>query len=199
MNNARDSQSGFSLIEVLVSLLILLIGFMGIAALSMRANQVEFESYQRAQALVLVDDMAQRLRANEKAAYCYYSYSVTGTSGSLYLGAGADVSANTCVASGGVSVDATTMAEEDLRDWDSQLDGLAVQDAGNSVGAMLDARGCITQDGTRGVLIQLSWHSKTRSSSPPAALSCGKITGVDDQYRRVLARWVKIVDLTPTY
>ncbi len=68
MRSFSGQQAGFSLIEVLVSLLILLIGFMGVAALSMRANQVEFESYQRAQALVLVDDMAQRVRANQHAA-----------------------------------------------------------------------------------------------------------------------------------
>lgn len=199
MRSFSGQQAGFSLIEVLVSLLILLIGFMGVAALSMRANQVEFESYQRAQALVLVDDMAQRVRANPHAAYCYYSYTVTGTSGVQYLGAGANVAANTCIASGGVSVEATAMAEDDLRDWDAQLDGAAINDGGTSAGAMIDARGCITQDASRGVLIQLSWHAKTISNAPSAGLTCGQQGGVDDQYRRVVARWVKILDLTPGY
>ena len=199
MKHLSSQQAGFSLIEVLVSLLILLIGFMGVAALSMRANQVEFESYQRAQALVLVDDMAQRVRANPHAAYCYYSYTVTGTSGAQYLGAGANVAANTCIASGGVSVEATTMAEDDLRDWDAQLDGAAISDGGTAAGAMIDARGCITQDASRGVLIQLSWHAKTISNTPSAGLTCGQQGGVNDQYRRVVARWVKILDLTPGY
>ena len=58
MQTVKHRQTGFSLIEILVAIIILLIGFMGVAALSLRANQVEFESYQRAQALVLLDDMS---------------------------------------------------------------------------------------------------------------------------------------------
>lgn len=199
MRTAIFQQTGFSLIEVLVSLIVVLIGFLGVASLSIRANQVEFESYQRAQALVLLDDMTQKIRANQDAAYCYYSFTAAGpASGTSYLGVGSDVTANTCVASGGVSTDAAAMATVDLQDWANQLQGVAVQSAGNAAGAMIGARGCITQDAS-GVLIQVAWQAKTQTTAPPAGLNCAANLYGTDSYRRVMARWVKIVNLTPTY
>ncbi|MEQ6290033.1 type IV pilus modification protein PilV [Vogesella sp. GCM10023246] len=196
MQTAKHRQAGFSLIEVLVAIIILLIGFMGIAALSLRANQVEFESYQRAQALVLLDDMSQKLRANQDAASCYYAYTAVGpSSGTSYLGTGSSVSGYSCVASGTVSVDAAAMATQDVQDWDAQLDGLAVQ---GGAGAMIGARGCIINDAS-GVLIQVAWQAKTVTAAPPAGLSCGQNLYGDEKNRRVMARWVKIVNLTPAY
>lgn len=196
MSMAKSRQAGFSLIEVLVAIIIMLVGFMGVAALSMRANQVEFESYQRAQALVLLDDMSQKLRANQDAASCYYGYTAVGpSSGTSYLGTGSSVSGYSCVASGAVSVDAAAMATQDVQDWDMQLDGLAVQ---GGAGAMIGARGCITNDAS-GVLIQLAWQAKTVTAAPPAGLNCGQGLYGDEKNRRVMARWVKIVNLTPVY
>lgn len=192
-------QTGFSLIEVLISLIILLLGLLGVAGLSMRANQAEFESYQRAQALVLVEDMAQRIGANQSAAACYYSFTAVGpASGTSYIGVGSSVAANVCVPAGAVNASAVAMAQSDLLDWDAQLDGLAVQDGSNAAGAMLGARGCITNTAS-GVLVQLVWQAKTKTSAPPAGLSCGQGLYGDEQYRRVLARWVRIIDLTPAY
>src|SRR4026209_1446790 len=55
-----STQSGFSLVEILVTLVIVMIGLLGLAGVQMRAHQAEMESYQRAQALVLVADMVDR-------------------------------------------------------------------------------------------------------------------------------------------
>ncbi|WP_157725184.1 type IV pilus modification protein PilV [Vogesella sp. LIG4] len=191
-------QAGFTLIEVLVALIVFLIGFLGVASLSMRANQAEFESYQRAQALVLIDDIAQKLRANQDAASCYYSYTANGSSGTVsYLGVGSTISGS-CTASGSITTDTAAMATADLQDWAGQLQGAAVSNASSSVGAMIGARGCITQD-TSGVLIQVAWQAKTATTAPPAALSCGANLYGSETYRRVMARWVQTVNLTPTY
>src|SRR4051812_34767512 len=62
---------GFTMIEVLVSLFIVTLGLLGLAALQAKAQQAELESYQRAQALVLVQDMVDRINANRKTAGCY--------------------------------------------------------------------------------------------------------------------------------
>lgn len=68
---STGSGQGFSLIEVLVTIVILMIGLLGLAGLQGRAFTVQMESYQRAQALVLLDDMADRIMANRNVASCY--------------------------------------------------------------------------------------------------------------------------------
>jgi type IV pilus assembly protein PilV len=68
---ARPAQTGVGLLEVLISLVIAAIGLLGMAALHGKAHKAEMESYQRSQALILLQDMAGRLRANrsERAYY----------------------------------------------------------------------------------------------------------------------------------
>ena len=62
--NAKTSQQGVGLIEILISLVVIAIGLLGLAALQGKAQYAEMESYQRSQALFLLQDMASRLRAN---------------------------------------------------------------------------------------------------------------------------------------
>ena len=62
---------GFSMIEVLVSLLIIVFGLLGLAGLQVRIQQAEFESYQRAQALVLLQDIVERIHLNRNTATCF--------------------------------------------------------------------------------------------------------------------------------
>lgn len=64
----RRHQSGFSMLEVLVSMIIIAIGLLGLAALqaqSLRSNQ---SAYLRSQATLLAYDMFDRMRANRVAA-----------------------------------------------------------------------------------------------------------------------------------
>ncbi len=87
---ARRRQSGFSMIEVLVTLIILLVGLLGLAGLMVQSQRSEVESYQRVQALVLLQQMAGRINANRLAgATCYAFTSATVANpypGSPYLG-----------------------------------------------------------------------------------------------------------------
>ena len=55
---------GFSLIEVLVSIVVLSIGLLGLASLQISGLRVAQSSFYRAQAAQLATDMADRLRAN---------------------------------------------------------------------------------------------------------------------------------------
>src|SRR3954466_175350 len=61
--------AGFTLIEVLVALVVLLLGLLGVVGLQAKAHHAELESYQRAQALVLLEDISDRLNTNRKDAY----------------------------------------------------------------------------------------------------------------------------------
>ena len=58
-------QSGFTMIEVLITIAILLLGLMGLAGLQAQIAIAELEAFQRAQALVIVQDMVDRMAANK--------------------------------------------------------------------------------------------------------------------------------------
>ncbi|SDG36594.1 type IV pilus assembly protein PilV [Onishia taeanensis] len=58
-------QSGVSLIEVLIALLVLGIGILGMVALQTRSLALDREAYLRSQAESLAYDLGDRIRANE--------------------------------------------------------------------------------------------------------------------------------------
>ncbi len=64
-------RAGFSLIEVLVTLLILAIGLMGVAALQARGLQYNYDSFMRSQVNILAYDIADRMRLNQANAASY--------------------------------------------------------------------------------------------------------------------------------
>ncbi|NDH41803.1 MAG: type IV pilus modification protein PilV, partial [Gammaproteobacteria bacterium] len=57
-------QTGFTLIEVLVTFLLTAIGLLGLASLQVNTINNGFEAQQRALVTTLVDDMAERVRMN---------------------------------------------------------------------------------------------------------------------------------------
>lgn len=61
--------SGFSLIEVLVALVVLSVGLLGVAALQSTSAQFNTSAYSATQATILAYDMADRVRANRGAAF----------------------------------------------------------------------------------------------------------------------------------
>ncbi|MDZ7663690.1 type IV pilus modification protein PilV [Thiohalophilus sp.] len=64
----RSKQSGFTLIEVLVTVLILAIGFLGLAGLQLSALRNNNSAYERSQASILTYDIIDRMRANRDSA-----------------------------------------------------------------------------------------------------------------------------------
>src|SRR3954462_7176026 len=95
---------GTSMLEILVTILILAIGMLGLAALQGQAHTSELESYQRGQALVLLQDIGGRIEGNMANAASYVS-------GPLGTGA---ADATTCTAAG-------TRAQIDLCEWSKAL------------------------------------------------------------------------------
>jgi type IV pilus assembly protein PilV len=73
MNSAR----GFSLVEVLVSIVILSIALLGTAGLTAASLKSTNSSYYRSQATVLADDILDRMRANVMVARGG-TYNITG-------------------------------------------------------------------------------------------------------------------------
>ena len=57
-------ESGFSMVEVLVAVLILAVGLLGVAGVQMRALQQTTNAHVRTQVTLVVQDMAERIRLN---------------------------------------------------------------------------------------------------------------------------------------
>lgn len=60
---------GFTLVELLVAVVVLAVGLLGMAGLQMLALHGNQSSLQRSLALLLISDMAERMRANPEAAH----------------------------------------------------------------------------------------------------------------------------------
>lgn len=189
MHGLRRPNNGFTLIEVLIAILVLLFGLLGLTGVQVRATQAEFESYQRKQALLLLQDMADRMQANRLVASCYAL--TPASTGSPYAGTGAALP--TCTAG---SAAQQAVANADLATWSSALLGAAEIQAGNKIGAMLGARGCITSDGSDVYTVTVAWQGMSPTAAPPAALKCGTGQyGNDDALRRVVSATVQVATL----
>ncbi len=159
------TQAGFSMVEVLVAMVILLVGLLGLAGLMVQSQRSEMESYQRVQAITLLQDMAGRMNANRVAATCY-AYT-NATTGSPYLGVNANYvpACTTTQISNYYNLSlvapyssmpvptsdtptAAATAVSDLQKWSASLQGAAESSGGTNVGAMIGARGCISYDVT---------------------------------------------------
>lgn len=99
-----DNECGFTLIEILVSLIILAVGFLGMAALQSTSMQGTAGTYFRTQADMLANDLSERIRANR-----------TGSAASAYTYGGGGASSTTC--GGTDACDSATMAAADISEW----------------------------------------------------------------------------------
>jgi type IV pilus assembly protein PilV len=185
-------QRGVSMIEVLVALVILLLGLLGLAGTMIQSQRSELESYQRAQALILLQDMASRINANRKVASCYAF--TDGTSGTPAAGGAGALTDPTCTTG---TADQNARAIQDLREWHSLLNGEAEKNGANDdVGAMIGARGCISFDATTSTyLVTVAWQGLSKTAVPPDGWTCGKDLYGDEKQRRVVGITLKIGEL----
>ena len=184
-------QTGLTLIEVLVSLVILLVGLLGLAALMTNSQKAEVESYQRAQALQLLQDMVGRINANRAVVACY-AVTTDASTGTPYLGVGG-ASGLTCGVGSAIS---NARAIQDLNEWSALLAG-ASESSGGNVGAMVGARGCVTEDSAtnRIYTVSVAWQGLTTTKAPDATLNCAKGLYGDEKLRRVVSTQVRIANL----
>lgn len=188
------SQRGDTMIEILVTLVILLFGLLGLAGVIGRANTAELESFERVQALEIVQDMAARLNANRKVAACYSNFSAGVTLGNV------DPPASVPACTLG-SIQQQTRATADLTAWDTLLKG-GIEILGNNtqVGAAQGAVGCITQESANVYLIAVAWQGLVKTAAPTlddgTVFPCGSGAFGDNTLHRVVTTKVQIANLS---
>ena len=188
---AARPQTGFAVIEVLVALVIVLLGLLGAAGVLVRSHQSSMEAYQRTQALILAEDMLDRISANRAVADCY---AVTDAgAGAPHLGTGY-TDTPTC---GSGTPEQQATAVRDLQQWSALLQGAAESDAsGAFVGAMIGARGCVSYDAaTRVYSVSVAWQGLGPTSAPLDELRCARGLYGNDAQRRVVAIDLQIANL----
>jgi len=185
-------QRGATMIEILVTIVIVAFGLLGLAGLQMRMQMSEVEAYQRSQALLLLNDMASRIATNRLSAASY----VTGTT--TPLGTGFDCT----------GMSSTTRVQTDLKEWCDALQGAAeFTGTGTSAirqGAMIGGRGCIQQAADGDYMVTVAWQGLTPITAPNASVACGAnaydgttgTTCTQDRCRRVVTTIVRIGSLT---
>ena len=179
------SMRGVSLIEILVTIVILAVGLLGLAGLQMRLQSSEVEAYQRTQASLLLEDMANRMGANRRNAVSY----ATGSASPLGTG---DSQPATCTGGG---------QGFDTCQWSNALKGAAEQSGTNNVGAMIGARGCIENLGADQYQITVVWQGLTPLSAPASSCGAGLYNGaagsscINDLCRRAMSTIVRVANL----
>lgn len=177
-------QRGTSLLEVLITIIILAFGLLGLAGLQSKIQQAELESYQRAQAALLLSDMIERISANRANAALYTFAGSAGTG---------DTQPTDCtsVAAG---------SARDICEWSNALKGASEKISSTNTGAMQGGRGCITvvqaPDPTAGVClpgvyrVTVAWQGMTPTTA--SSLACGQGSYTPDTTRRAISSQITV-------
>jgi len=190
-------QRGATLLEALVALVILVFGLLGLIGMQAQSQIATFESYQRGQALILMQDMADRLSTNRKVAACYIVTTDTAT-GTPYLGTGYG---GTPACAGGIGTAAQrATADADMAAWNDALRGAAERAGADRIGGVLGARGCISFNAaTNSYRVAVAWQGMAATVAPTAgdaAATCGKDLYGNDAQRREVNITIRIANLT---
>lgn len=124
-------QSGMTLLEVLIAMVVMAFAVLGLAGLQAQTQMASIEAYQRAQAVMLNQDLKDRVQLDRANAPAY----VTGIANPLGTGDDQPLVCN------GIN----DMTQRNLCEWSTALKGAAVLEGERTVGGMIDARGCVEQ------------------------------------------------------
>lgn len=166
--STNTEQSGFTLIEILVTVLILAVGSLGIASLQLAGLKYTSGSYARTQAVLLADDMANRIKSNRTLALDLQADGRIGAASpySIALGAAAP-GATDCLLARCSSED---LADYDLDSWLTEVS--RVLPAGQGEVTINDTQNPVTRVTERQFNIRVSWRqvaNSTNSTGDPDA------------------------------
>jgi type IV pilus assembly protein PilV len=202
---SRHPQRGMSLIEVLVSLVILSMGVLAVVALQLVSKRNNADAGQRTVAAQLAYDIIERMRANSTT-LALQNY-LTGSTplGNASRGGTTPPNPN-CAA---VACTEVQMAQYDLWAWENAVDGAGeFVTAGSGTGGLIYPVGCIVgpTSGDGIYTITIAWRGSIRmtdindDSDATNNVACGndltvggvRVYGDSDEFRRTLSLQVYI-------
>lgn len=162
---SASRQSGVGLIEILVAVLVLSVGFLYTASMQVRAMRANQAAYHHSQALMLAGDMMDRMRANP-AGVAAGAYDAKSTA--------TPVAAPTCLSSGCTP---NQLAAADLYDWRAKL--VDVRGSAGFVPLLppaadgTPATGSIALQAGGDYTITLAWSDFIDGSEQPRSIAVG--------------------------
>lgn len=160
----RARQEGFTMMEIMITVIVIAIGLLGLAGLQTKMVGVEMEAYQRSHAMILLDDMMNRIRADEAGAR-----------------------ANNYDSTGGSPCTVAAICA-----WLDGLAGVAgTEEVGAMIGAQGCLESISATPKT--IRVSVAWQGMTPTAAPPAELTCGQGNYGDETLRRVVSGTVVIL------
>ncbi|MCK9381152.1 MAG: type IV pilus modification protein PilV [Sulfuritalea sp.] len=183
MSRTMKVQGGFSLLEVIITMAILAVGLLGLAGLQARALNAEADSFSRAQAMMLANEMADRMNSNltevktSTAANTGYNQQSSGSVpvvfGTGYSNDCITVTNNTPALQATCCAGKASMAARDFCEWDLSIKGIGESVSGSKVGGLTAGRACVFNTGTSGEFqIDVVWQARD-IGVVPSDNSCG--------------------------
>lgn len=204
--SAMFVERGFSLLEVIITMAILAVGLLGLAGLQARAINAEADSFSRSQAMMLANEMADRMNANltevktSTSASTGYNQqdgsSVKVVFGTSYSNDCISVANSTSALQATCCAAKATIAARDLCEWDLALKGIGESLGSSKVGGMNGARACVFNTGTSGVFqVDVVWQGRD-IGVVPSDNTCGS-TAITSR-RSGVSRVIRVADLDGT-
>ena len=183
-----SAQHGFSLIELLVTVVIFSIGLLGAAGLQIVSKRATFAAMQRTTATQVASGLLQDMRANGPALATYVATAQIGQKSVTGVSSQDCTNMNqTCTA--------TQISMRDLNSWETLMDGgmetVPTGTGTTGVGGLVSPVACIAGpvDGSAGVyVVSVAWRGPV-AIADPGITDCGANSGQygdANEFRRVI-------------
>jgi type IV pilus assembly protein PilV len=169
---------GFTLIEVLIALVVLAFGMLALARSLGRSAQEELEAQQRAQAMTLAAEIANRIGNNPKQAALYVGD---------YVPAGP---VEDCAA-----LDPVAVVEIDQCVWRNRLRGADTFDGVRAIGSPIAARGCVINPAPNIYVVAVAWQGVLPTVAADSPCGEGQFGADNEKTRRVYSTTFQIATL----
>jgi len=183
MPDRHAHQNGFSLIELLVTVIIFSVGLLAIAGLQTVSKSSNFEALQRTSASQVAHGLLEDMRVNGDGAAIYLAAGELG-GGSL----GAEPVPNCTTAA---PCSAVQKAAHDLWVWEQAIDGNLETNSGGGTGGLVLPSLCVTGPAGGGAgmyVVTIAWRG-TASITNNVNSACGTASGnygTGNEFRRII-------------